>query len=276
MVHSQVTRRIDNQSLIINRNGFVFEFLTPSKRIERLDENNSSLLSDHIHIHPCAPINPIVYSSVIRFRRRRKKKKSHLLLFEKLGNKKEKKVRYPLVGTKLGFAYAVANRETLALLFLDIHIPPIPIPIFFSFSFLQIVFARVSRRVFNANLFKDTRFQNNILDYSISTKTKRVLQIIELVYCIKTFKKINVTSISLNSVNFFLLILLIHHELVLFFDSNRSFKNNKSKNIELQMRWSNSYYISQFFTFIYRSRMLPTYYIKHISIQSFYSIIFKY
>lgn len=74
MVHSQVTRRIDNQSLIINRNGFVFEFLTPSKRIERLDENNSSLLSDHIHIHPCAPINPIVYSSVIRFRRRRKKK----------------------------------------------------------------------------------------------------------------------------------------------------------------------------------------------------------
>lgn len=276
MVHSQVTRRIDNQSLIINRNGFVFEFLTPSKRIERLDENNSSLLSDHIHIHPCAPINPIVYSSVIRFRRRRKEKKSRLLLFEKLGNKKEKKVRYPLVGTKLGFAYAVANRETLALLFLDIHIPPIPIPIFFSFSFLQIVFARVSRRVFNANLFKDTRFQNNILDYSISTKTKRVLQIIELVYCIKTFKKINVTSISLNSINFFLLILLIHHELVLFFDSNRSFKNSKSKNIKLQIRWSNSYYISQFFTFIYRSRMLPTYYIKHISIQSFYSIIFKY
>lgn len=135
MVHSQVTRRIDNQSLIINRNGFVFEFLTPSKRIERLDENNSSLLSDHIHIHPCAPINPIVYSSVIRFRRRRKEKKSRLLLFEKLGNKKEKKVRYPLVGTKLGFAYAVANRETLALLFLDIHIPPIPIPIFFFLLF---------------------------------------------------------------------------------------------------------------------------------------------
>lgn len=137
MVHSQVTRRIDNQSLIINRNGFVFEFLTPSKRIERLDENNSSLLSDHIHIHPCAPINPIVYSSVIRFRRRRKKKKSRLLLFEKLGNKKEKKVRYPLVGTKLGFAYAVANRETLALLFLDIHIPPIPIPIFFPSLFFK-------------------------------------------------------------------------------------------------------------------------------------------
>lgn len=69
------------------------------------------------------------------FRRRRKKKKSRLLLFEKLGNKKEKKVRYPLVGTKLGFAYAVANRETLALLFLDIHIPPIPIPIFFFLLF---------------------------------------------------------------------------------------------------------------------------------------------
>lgn len=71
------------------------------------------------------------------FRRRRKKKKSRLLLFEKLGNKKEKKVRYPLVGTKLGFAYAVANRETLALLFLDIHIPPIPIPIFFPSLFFK-------------------------------------------------------------------------------------------------------------------------------------------
>lgn len=65
-------------------------------------------------------------------KKERKKKKSRLLLsFEKLGNKKvKKKVRYPPVGTKLRFAYAVANRETLALLFLDIHIPPIPIPIF--------------------------------------------------------------------------------------------------------------------------------------------------
>ena len=88
MVHSQVTRRIDNQSVIINRNGFVFEFLTPSKRIERLDENNSSLLSDHIHIHPCAPINPIVYSSVIiRFRwRRKKERKKNRVCYYRLKN----------------------------------------------------------------------------------------------------------------------------------------------------------------------------------------------
>lgn len=177
MVHSQVTRRIDNQSVIINRNGFVFEFLTPSKRIERLDENNSSLLSDHIHIHPCAPINPIVYSSVIiRFRWRRKKerkKKSRLLLsFEKLGNKKVKKRFVILRLERNSDSHMRLLTEKLQHYYFQTYIFHR-----YRFQFFLLLFpsnricTSVSPRhfIFNANLFKDIRFQNNILDYSIST-----------------------------------------------------------------------------------------------------------
>lgn len=65
----------------------------------------------------------------------KKKLRYYYLKNWEIKKKERKKVRYPLVGTKLGFAYAVANRETSASLFLDIHIPPIPIPIFFLLLF---------------------------------------------------------------------------------------------------------------------------------------------
>lgn len=201
MVHSQVTRRIDNQSVIINRDGFVFEFLTPSKRIERVDENNSSLLSDIIFIFILVlrSIQYILRLFVFDEKERKKKKSRLLLLLEKLGNKKKRFVILWLERNS-GFAYAVANRETSALLFLDIHIPPIPIPIFFSSSFLQIVFARVSPR--------DILF---LMQTSLSISVfKTIFQIIRLALsefsrlsnsCIilRLSKKINAISISLNS-----------------------------------------------------------------------------
>lgn len=79
---------------------------------------------------------------------------------------------------------------------------------FLLFSSNRICTSVSSRHfIFNANLFIDIRFQNNILDYSISIK--RILQIIELVYYTKTFKK-NQCHFDLFKF-FFPLILLIRH-----------------------------------------------------------------